>query len=127
MLNSFPAALLVGMILGFLSGLGVGGGSLLMVWLTLVLGIDPAIARNLNLMFFLPAALSSVFMRSQNGEIPWKKIIPAVFSGCIAAVISARLGENLDTDLLRKLFGGLLIITGLREIFQGSEEQGSHF
>ena len=57
MLESFPAALLAGAIFGFLTGLGVGGGSLLILWLTLVLGMDPQTARGINLMFFLPASI----------------------------------------------------------------------
>ena len=43
--------LLVGTALGFLTGLGVGGGSLLMVWLTAVLGMDTLTARSINLLF----------------------------------------------------------------------------
>ena len=54
MLNSFPVALLVGTILGFLAGLGVGGGSLLILWLTVVCNTPYAAARIVNLLFFLP-------------------------------------------------------------------------
>ena len=57
MLESLPVTLLVATILGFLTGLGVGGGSLLILWLTIVLGMDQATARGINLLFFLPAAV----------------------------------------------------------------------
>ena len=53
MLSSFPAAILVGALLGFLSGLGVGGGSLLVVWLTAVLAMEPRMAQCVILLFFL--------------------------------------------------------------------------
>ena len=56
MLESIPFSITVGILLGFLTGLGTGGGSLLVLWLTLVLHMDPAQARVVNLMFFLPAA-----------------------------------------------------------------------
>ena len=56
MLESFPFALVVGVVLGYLSGLGVGGGSLLILWLTLVLGMEQGTARAINLMFFITAA-----------------------------------------------------------------------
>lgn len=52
MLESFPVALLVSTLLGCLSGLGIGGGSLLILWLTLVLKVDPIVARQINLLFF---------------------------------------------------------------------------
>ena len=56
MLDSLTVSLIVGTALGFLSGLGVGGGSLLILWLTLVLGMEQGEARTVNLLFFLPAA-----------------------------------------------------------------------
>ena len=42
MLGSLPFSVLVGTVLGFLSALGIGGGSLLILWLTLVLGWEPS-------------------------------------------------------------------------------------
>ena len=57
MLESFPLVIAVGTVLGFLAGIGVGGGSLLILWLTLVLGMPQPQARILNLMFFVPSAV----------------------------------------------------------------------
>ena len=68
-MDSLPVTLLVGTALGFLTGLGVGGGSLLMVWLTAVLGTDPPAARSINLLFFLPGAAVSIFFRTRQGTI----------------------------------------------------------
>ena len=117
MLETWPGCLVVGTILGFLSGLGVGGGSLLILWLTLVLGWKQAAARSLNLLFFLPAAVVSCFFRWKQGAVDIRKILPAVIAGCIAVVLANVLSRNLDTEVLKKLFGGLLILTGLRELF----------
>ena len=50
-------SLMVGTALGFLSGLGIGGGSLLILWLTVVLQTDPQISRSINLLFFIPSAI----------------------------------------------------------------------
>ena len=117
MLESFPVTLIVGALLGFLAGLGIGGGSLLILWLTVVLNMDPQSARCINLLFFLPAALISCFFRRKQGQLDLKKLAPAILSGCIAAGIFSFLGRDMDTSLLKKLFGGLLILTGLRELF----------
>ncbi len=116
MLNAWPVALGVGIVLGFLSGLGVGGGSLLILWLTLVLNMDHNAARGINLAFFLPAALTACLFRWRQGAIQWKTVLPAVIAGCLSAAGAAWLGLKLDLALLKKLFGGLLIITGLREL-----------
>ena len=81
MLESFPAAVIVGTILGFLSGLGVGGGSLLILWLTVVLEMDPLAARSINLLFFLPAALISSAVRIKRGNLKIKTLLPAILAG----------------------------------------------
>lgn len=116
MVESFPVCIAVGTILGFLAGLGIGGGSLLILWLTMVLGMPQSEARFINLLFFLPAAACAVIFRWKDGTIDFKKITPAVISGCAAAFLCSWLGHNMDTDLLKKLFGGLLLLTGLREL-----------
>ena len=124
MLESMPVILLVGTVLGFLTGLGIGGGSLLILWLTVVLGIDPMVARGINLLFFLPSAVIACCFRWKQGMIPWKKILPAIIAGSSAAAFFSWLSGYLDIELLKKLFGGLLILTGLRELFY--KAKGSH-
>lgn len=116
MLNSWPAAVLVGTVLGFLSGLGIGGGSLLILWLTMVLGMEHQMARGINLLFFLPSAAVACAFRWKQGAVKLKNVLPAMTAGCIAAAICSWIGMGMDLSLLKKLFGGLLIITGLREL-----------
>lgn len=116
MLESIPVVLAVSTVLGFLAGIGVGGGSLLILWLTLVLGMEQPQARVLNLLFFLPSAIVACLFRWKQGSLPLKKILPAIAAGCVAAAICSLLSTRLDTDLLKKLFGGLLLITGIREL-----------
>ena len=121
MLTSIPVAIFVGAILGFLSGLGIGGGTLLILWLTQIIGMDATISRTINLMFFITAAGSVNILRMKKKEIPWRTILPAIITGCIAAWIFTFVGNYLDTALLKKLFGVLLLITGLRELFYRAE------
>ena len=116
MVNSFPTGLLAGTILGFLSGLGVGGGSLLILWLTLVLEMPQESARIINLMFFLPSALISSLFRRKQGSLPLGKALPAALAGCVGALLFHSLSGRIDIQLLKKLFGGLLILTGIREL-----------
>ena len=117
MLGSFPVSVAVGTILGFLTGLGTGGGSLLVLWLTLALHLPPGQAKVINLLFFLPSAIISTVLRWRRGGIPFQKILLPAAAGCVAAVIFAMVGEKMNTELLQKLFGVLLIFTGLRELF----------
>jgi uncharacterized membrane protein YfcA len=126
MLDSMPFILLVGAALGLLSGLGVGGGSLLILWLTLVSGMEHSVARNINLLFFIPSAIIATLFRWKQGSLPFKKILPAIIAGCISAAIFSVIGKNLPVTQIQKLFGILLIVTGLRELFYRPAKRRRH-
>lgn len=116
MVNNLSVKLMVGTVLGFLSGLGVGGGSLLLLWLTLVVGMAPEAARTVNLIFFLPSALVACAIRLKKGSLKIVPLLPAIVSGCIAAAVFSLLAGIMDQSILKKLFGILLILAGIREI-----------
>lgn len=110
---AFPVAI----VLGFLAGLGVGGGSLLMLWLTSVVNMEYAVARTVNLLFFLPTALITTLFHKKQGSVDIRKVLPAIICACIAAAVFSYISRHMDTHLLKKLFGGVLIVIGLRELF----------
>jgi uncharacterized membrane protein YfcA len=79
--------------------------------------MDHATARTINLLFFLPAALiSCLFLHSQK-KLNFKKVLPAIITGSVAAGIFYYASSLIDTTILKKLFGILLLFTGLRELF----------
>ena len=108
--------ILLGTLLAVLSGLGTGGGSLLILWLTLALHMPQGEARAINLLFFIPSALIACLFRWKQGHLPIKKVLPAILAGSMAAAIFTFLSRNMDTVLLQKLFGVLLLFTGVREL-----------
>ena len=61
--------ILVGAATGILSGFGVGGGTLLLVYLTTFAGVDQHLAQGINLLYFLPAALTALPAHWKNGYI----------------------------------------------------------
>ncbi len=109
-------AVLAGLVCGVLSGMGVGGGTLLMVWMTAVQGVAQTTAQGINLLYFLPTALCALFFHVRNGMVRWRVVLPAAGGGCAAAALGAWIATGLDTALLRKLFGGFLLIVGLWEL-----------
>ena len=117
MLNSFIVALIIATVLGFLAGLGVGGGSLLILWLTLVLNFEHPQARIINLLFFIPAAVIASLFRWRQGTLNWRKMIPAIITGCVTAGLCSWGSQYLDLHIIKKIFGGLLLVTGIRELF----------
>lgn len=117
MLDSIPFIIIVSAVLGFLSGLGVGGGSLLILWLTLIAQMPQEEARNINLLFFLPTALIASLFRWKKGNLQIKKILPAILSGIAAAALFTWLSRHISSDALKAPFGILLLVTGARELF----------
>lgn len=117
MLDSFPIAVIAGLLLGYLSGLGIGGGSLLILWLTLSINLPQETARAINLMFFICAAGAVSVIRWRKGSLCISKILPAIVAGCCSAALMSWIGTQMDVAKLRKLFGILLLITGIRELF----------
>ncbi len=116
MLNAFPFAMLMGTVLGVLSGLGTGGGSLLILWLTMVIHMPQSEARLLNLLFFIPSALVACLFRWKQKRLDIKKVLPAILAGSISAGVFAFLADIWDAELLKKAFGVLLLFTGIREL-----------
>lgn len=116
MLDNVPVTIIIGTTLAFLSGIGVGGGSLLILWLTLVLNVSHTDARIINLLFFIPSALIASLFRWKQGRLDIKKVLPAIICGCISAGIFSMVGKLMDITLLKKLFGILLLATGMREL-----------
>ena len=123
MVNTFGTAILVGTVLGILSGLGTGGGSLLILWLTLVQQVPGGQAKAMNLLFFLPSALIACLFRWKQGQLNIKKVLPAIIAGSTMAAVFAWFGSQWDTALLKKAFGALLIFTGIRELLYRSKPQ----
>ena len=103
--------------MGYLAGIGVGGGSLLILWLTLVLGMEQGTARAINLMFFIAAAIAVSIFRFRKGTLNLKNIWPAILGGCAAAAVFSWISNRIDVDSLKVWFGILLLATGLRELF----------
>lgn len=116
MLDSIPVILIVGTALGVLAGLGIGGGSILILWLTLILHVPQEAARGINLLFFIPSALISCVFRWRQGKLNLRKVLPAIIAGCLSASLFSLIAASLDTEVLRKPFGIILLLTGLREL-----------
>ena len=109
-------AFLAGLLTGVLSGCGIGGGSLLLLWLTLVQDMPQFTAGGINLLYFLPTAGASLLFHIKNKLVAWQAALPAIACGCLSAAGSAWLAQGLHAALLRRLFGGFLLAVGILEL-----------
>ena len=108
--------LAVGTATGILSAWGVGGGTLLLLVMTLFLGVDQRTAQGINLLYFLPTAGTSLLFHIKNKLVAWQAALPAIACGCLSAAGSAWLAQSLHAALLRRLFGGFLLAVGILEL-----------
>lgn len=110
-------AVLAGAATGVLSGLGVGGGSLLLIYLTNFTGAAQNLAQGINLLYFLPAGLTALPSHWRNGCIAREALLPAIGAGLLCAAGASWIAAGMDVHLLRRCFGGFLLVIGARELF----------
>lgn len=119
--------LMIQAIIGFLSGaiasMGLGGGFVLLIWLTLFENMQQRTAQGINLLFFLPIALISVIMHLRAGLIDKKLVLSMIPGGMIGAILGTLGSQAIGNDLLRKLYALFLLAFGLRELFRKAPEK----
>ena len=114
----FLLPLLIGFGTGILSAWGVGGGTLLLLCMTLFLGVDQATAQGINLLYFLPTAGMGLYWHRKNGLLEKGVLRQAIPLGTVAAIAAAWIATSVDTAVFRKPFGVYLLITGVMTLFQ---------
>ena len=118
----------VGAVTGILSGFGIGGGSLLILWLTIFEGIAQYTAAGINLLYFLCCAPAALISHFRNHLIHKRAALWCALAGCITSPLASLAANAIPIDWLRRLFGVLLLILGYKELFAktGSPDQSSH-
>lgn len=106
-----------GIISGMVSGIGMGGGAILILVLSVFVGVDQHIAQATNLVFFIPTSISAIITTIKEKLINWKIGLPVAVSGVVGAIIGAKISVKLDVKYLKKYFGIFLILITIYEIY----------
>lgn len=106
------------MLISCLMGMGVGGGGLYIIYLTLVKDVGQMIAQGTNLLFFIIAGVGSLCLHLRKRKIYPLQIVLLVTFGCLGSYIFSRIGNNLDPEIPKKVLGSVLILGGGLSIFQ---------
>ena len=109
--------ILTGFISGIVSGTGMGGGTILILCLSIFLGIDQKIAQATNLIFFIPTSIAAIYINIKQKKINLKVSKNIILWGVIGATIGATIAKNIDTRILRKSFGIFLAFIAIHEIY----------
>ena len=107
-------------IIGFLAGLsasmGLGGGFVLLIYLSAFAGVPQDIAQGVNLLFFLPIALFSVFLHIKNKLIDFKLVLKYLITALPCAVAGSIAAYYIDVGVLKRLFAVFLLVIGFHEL-----------
>ncbi len=106
------ADIIAAFLIGALSGMGIGGGGLLVIYLTLLRGVDQLSAQGVNLYFFIFASAASLFYHSVKRKINYPAILFCSSVGMLFAYMGSLTASVCDPGLIRKLFGAMLIFAG---------------
>lgn len=104
---------LCGVLSGIFTGFGVGGGLFLIMLLSWVSRFSQLELQSINLIYYIPTAIFSVWVYSKEKSIDFKIGIKFIVIALITAIIGARLANSIDTNILRKLFAVYLIGVGV--------------
>jgi len=115
----------IGLVSGIISGMGIGGGAILIPAITFISDMQQQQAQNVNLIYFIPTAIIALTSHFKNGNIEKGVLKKLILYGIIGAVAGSFIAINMKPDLLRKLFGGFLAVMGIYEFFKkGSKSTG---
>ncbi len=110
--------LLIAFGIALLSGLGVGGGGLFVIYLTLAADVPQLTAQGMNLLFFLFSASGAVAVHLFRRHIHGTAVLCMIVFAVLGALLGVSLSHALPNDILRKLFGTMLIITGVSALLK---------
>lgn len=116
---------IIGFATGIISGFGVGGGSLLILYLTVFGGIDQYTAGGVNLLYFTGCAPTALVSHIRNKRIVWRAVWLCVLTGVPLSVAAAFISSKLNTDLLQKAFALVLLYIGFKEFFVSKKSSKS--
>ncbi len=117
-MSGWLIAALAGAATGILSGFGVGGGSLLLIYMTTFADVPQNMAQGINLLYFLPTAAAALPAHFKQGNIEKAALLPAIAAGLAGTALAAWAATAMDVELLRKCFGVFLLAIGVRELFR---------
>ncbi len=123
MIPSLFATLIAAFVAAILSGLGIGSAGLFVLYLTLIAGYSQPEAQALNLMFFILSAGAALLLHVRERKIPWRVVLFLIACAIPGALVGSFLVRALNATIIRKLFGGMLVVTGIPTLLSGKRKR----
>ncbi len=122
-MGALLAASLAGFLAGLIGGLGLGGGGVLVMFLTVFAGVPQLTSQGINLLFFIPVGLAALVLHIRHRLVDLRTALPAVVLGLAGSLAGSLLARRMGADAVRRLFGVLLAGLGLWETFAPHREK----
>ena len=111
------ATIIWGFLAGIAAGMGLGGGTVLLIYLSLFAGVAQLTAQGINLIVFVPTAAVAVIIYAVRHKIAWKKVLIMAPLGIVGSLLGGYLLKFIPSELLSKILGCVLIFMGLSRLF----------
>ena len=108
---------IIGLLSGIISGMGIGGGTILIPSLIFFSNVSQHQAQGINLIVFIPISIVALVTHFKNKSVSLNIAIPIIISGLIGSLCGSIIANNLDSFTLRKLFGIFLLFMGIYQFF----------
>ena len=115
------------------AAMGLGGGTVLLLYLSFFSSLGQVQMQAMNLLLFLPAAALSLYFHRKNGlictsvlpqeptismkAVVKKAILYGILGGVLGGVGGSVLSNRLDPDFTGRAFAVFLLAIGLRELW----------
>lgn len=122
--GGFMLEIILGFVSGMISGMGMGGGTILIPGLVLFAGIEQKTAQGINLLYFMPSAVAALVLHIKNKHIQKSFLVLLIGGGLLGACLGSYLAVRFSNELLRKIFAVFLTVIGLYEFFCREKDDG---
>lgn len=109
-----------------ISSMGLGGGGILILYLSLVKNTEQLLAQGTNLLFFVPCAVTALCIYVKNKLIKFAIIIPIIFGGLVGIFIGYFLIKYINPAYIKKAFAVMLIISGIISLFKVKKQKNKN-
>ncbi len=116
--------ILAGLFSGIVSGMGIGGGAILIPILTMFLDIGQQAAQCANLVYFIPTAIAALIIHVRNKSVDFKAALPIIGFGVVGAIAGSWIAVYMSAKILRRIFAVFLFAMGINQFF-GKKEKSS--
>lgn len=110
---------IAGVLSGILGGMGMGGGTILIPLLSIFYSVGQHSAQAANLISFIPMAVVALIIHFKNKLIIYKDLLKIIIPGLICCIVGCYLARAISGELLKKIFGGFLILLSILQVIMG--------